>query len=120
MAGDNKWVKSVEEVAWHRNGVGGTGFYAVRFTADIEPDDGRLSGCDPTTGVKDAKWLAILFDAPGECAVICTDLLATKGVKFAGGNSWRGDGFEPELRAAIENTPSSGSIRVGPFALPIE
>jgi hypothetical protein len=32
-----KFVNQVQEVSWHRNGVGGIGFHAVRFTSDIDP-----------------------------------------------------------------------------------
>lgn len=118
-----KHVKTVQEVAYHRNGIGGTGFYAVRFTADIEPqseEDSKIWNTPATAGQKDANWLAIVFDEPGSCAVVCLDLIPTCGVKFAGGNSWRGDRFEPELRDAIKSTPLSGGIRVGPFCLPID
>ena len=116
-----KQVKHVQEVAYHRNGIAGEGFYAVRFVADIEPSDGR-EGDPPTSGRKDANWLAILFDGKGRCAVTCLDMIETAGVKFAGGNSWRGDVFEPELREAIraatESGTTSGGIRVGPFIVP--
>lgn len=122
----SKLVKSIQEVAWHRNGIMGEGFYAVRFTSDIDADDGTFGGklkkplYEPTDGKKDANFLAILFDEPGRCAVICLDLIPTCGVKFAGGNSWRGDHYETELRAAIETEQSSGSVRVGPFGVPTE
>jgi hypothetical protein len=113
-------IDSIDEVAWHRNGVGGRGFYAIRFTAGIEADDGKFSGCEATGAKIGLKWLAVLTDDPGECYVICTDLLETCGVKFAGGNSWRGDHYEPELRKAIEGQDGrhSGAVRVGPFCIP--
>lgn len=120
----SKLVNKILEVAFHRNGVGGRGFYAVRFTGDIQPDDGEMTGCKPTPGIKNAKWLGILTDDKGECYVICTDLLETCGVKFAGGNSWRGDRYEPLLRKAIqdaeETKTTAGGIRIGPFVLPTE
>lgn len=114
-------VNEVLEVSWHRNGIAGRGFYAVRFTSDIEPVGERESAMwnlPETHGQQSAKFLAILTDSPGECYVICTDLLETCGVKFAGGNSWRGDHYEPELRQAIATMQSSGSVRVGPFGFP--
>lgn len=103
-----KIVDEVLEVAFHRNGICGRGFYAVRFLSTVE-GKGKLN------------FLATLTDDPGECYVICTDLLPTCGVKFAGGNSWRGDHYEDELREAIKNygEKTSGSVRVGPFAIPI-
>lgn len=119
-----KLVNKVLEVSWHRNGVGGRGFYAVYFLADIEAvSDVEAETWNLTEGeaIKDAKWLAVLTDTPGECYVICTDLLATRGVRF-GANSWRGDRYEPELREAIKTTNdhTSGAIRVGPFCIPTE
>ncbi len=113
MRGDKKLINAVQEVAYHRNGVCGRGFYAVRFTADVEE-----------VGPKDANWLATLTDDAGECYVICLDLIPTCGVRFAGGNSWRGDHYEPELREAIkqhtEAGSTSGGVRVGPFCIPTE
>lgn len=119
---DKKLVNKVLEVSWHRNGVGGRGFYAVRFLGDIEtttPEEAKMWNFDASGEIKDAKWLAILTDDPGECYVICTDLLETRGVRF-GRNSWRGDRYEPELRAAIKatNDETSGAVRAGPFGLP--
>ncbi len=116
-------VRSVQEVAFHRNGIGGNGFYAVRFTSDvpvISEKESEFVNVPPTKGKNNANWLAILFDDPGSCAVICLDLIPTCGVKFAGGNSWRGDNFEPELREAIKNANTSGGVRIGPFCLPTE
>ena len=106
-----KLVKSVQEVAYHRNGISGKGFYAVRFTSDIEEDDGTLGGrippVHPTVAAHEsANWLAIVTDDPGECYVICLDLIPTCGVKFAGGNSWRGDHYEAELRNDIRELRS--------------
>lgn len=120
-----KLINQILEIAWHRNGVGGRGFYAVRFTSDIDAVDERTAktwNIPPGDGMKNAQFLAVVTDTPGECYVICTDLLATCGVKFAGGNSWRGDHYEPELRAAIDatNNVTSGAARVGPFGLPTE
>lgn len=98
----------VKEFSYHRNGVCGEGFYAVLFRHDPE-ENGVLE-----------DFLAILFDGSGQCAVIGLDRIAEMGVKFANGNSWRGDRFESELREAIKTGTSSGSVRVGPFGLPTE
>ena len=72
----------IQEIAHHRNGVGGDDFYAVRFR------DGKNN------------MLATVFASIGQCAVICLDLIPQVGVTF-GFNSWRGDTFEDTLRAAI-------------------
>lgn len=116
----DKLIRSVDEVSWHRNGVGGAGFYAVLFRADVpatKNEEARIFAITARDKIEDARWLGILFDEPGHCAVICLDLLEKCRVRF-GANSWRGDIFEPELRQAIEEIPSSGSVRVGPFGLP--
>ena len=117
-------VKKVLEVAWHRNGISGRGFYAVRFTCDIEgtsPEQAALWNIPASPPQPDANFLAVLTDTPGECYVVCTDHLAAHGVAF-GKNSWRGDHYEGELRAAIEAADgrTSGAVRVGPFAVPTE
>lgn len=120
---EKKLINRIEEVAFHRNGIAGEGFYAVRFTADIEPvsrQESNIWGMPESSGQRDARFLAILFDGPGQCAVVCLDLMESCGVKFAGGNSWRGDQYEPELRKAIETQQTSGGVRVGPFCVPTE
>ena len=43
--------------------------------------------------------MGVVFTEPGSCAVFDRDLLTIGNIKFAGGNSWRGDHFEPALRA---------------------
>lgn len=97
----------IQEIAFHRNGVCGAGFYAVRFR--WTPDD---------SGVEES-FLGIVFDGPGECAIIGLDRIASQGVEFAGGNSWRGDRFEDDLREAIKQKwRGSGGTRVGPFCVP--
>lgn len=81
----DEMVKKVHQVARHRNGIGGEPFYAVLFDG---PSGDRLLG--------------IVHDEPSYCSVIQAAPLSDSevGVEF-GGNSWRGDKFEPELRAAI-------------------
>ncbi len=124
MRVNKKLINAIQEVAYHRNGICGRGFYAIRFTSDIEgvtPAEAEMWNQVPGEPVKDAKWIATVTDTPGECYVICVDLLETRGVKF-GGNSWRGDHYEPELREAIkqhtEAGSTSGGVRVGPFCIP--
>ena len=90
----------VNEVAFHRNGICGEGFHAIRFT--YAPDG------------KPEHFLAIVFDTTGQCAVIGIDRLSEMGVRFAEGNSWRGDYFEHELREAIKKAQTG---RVGPFCI---
>lgn len=81
-----KNVKRIIQVAYHRNGVSGEGFHAVRFEAD------EVKG----------EMVAIVFKEPYHCAVLNVEMLSDPecGVKF-GANSWRGDRYERELREAI-------------------
>ncbi len=78
----------IQEVAYHRNGISGEGFHAVRFRWD--------------TGDGVENFVGTVFDGSGQCAVLSLDRIAQGGVAF-GFNSWRGDEVEPELRRAIKN-----------------
>ena len=98
---------TIKQVAYHRNGIGGEGFFAVLFESK---DNGLMC--------------AAVFAEAGQVAVYSAPLLSTVGVKF-GENSWRGDVYEPELREAIRAYEKSGkyaagSLRAGPFSVPIE
>lgn len=106
MKGDYVKIK-VSQVAYHRNGVGGEGFYAIRFN---DPEQGDM--------------VASVFDGEGRVAVYNIDLLKTDGVTF-GVNSWRGDHYESALRKAIKEHEeggkyAAGSVRVGPFSIPTD
>ena len=86
--------------SWHRNGVSGTGLYAILFNW--------------IDGSSTRRMVATLFDEPGSCAVLEVSQLANdNGVSF-GYNSWRGDRFEDDLRVLIEEKCFN---RVGPFSL---
>jgi len=75
----------IEEVAKHRNGVGGTPFYVVTFTLSTAPN----------------KMVAVVYDRPGHVAVFDRELLG-KGVIGFKLNSFRGDVFEAALRKVIK------------------
>jgi hypothetical protein len=77
----------VQEISYHRNGIAGEGFYAVRFR--WETDRGM------------ENFIGTVFDGRGQCAVLSLDRIAANGVAF-GVNSWRGDTVEAALRVAIE------------------
>lgn len=79
----------IEQVRHHRNGVSGESFAAVAFS------EGR--------GRNKRHLLAAVFDTPGHIAV----LSATPGTVA---DRWRGDDYEPELRAAIAAAEVDGSI----------
>jgi len=77
----------VTDIAYHRNGVRGNGFFVVTF---INKD-----------GNRNMHMVATIFEGIGDIAVLNVDLLAEGNIQFAE-NSWRGDNFEPELRSEIE------------------
>jgi hypothetical protein len=72
-------------IAHHRNGICGAPFDVVLFE-DTGPEGGRK--------------VAILFEGASFCAVLDVAKLAAGDIEF-GSNSWRGDKFEPGLRAAV-------------------
>ena len=78
----------VIEIAYHRNGVNGSGFHVVRFKWYERGERQNHN-----------NMLAIVFEAADHVAVLDADKLP---VIVFGVNSWRGDDFEPELRAAIK------------------
>lgn len=79
---------TIIDASWHRNGIGGEGFYAVLFN-DAEQGENN-------------PMIASLFDAPGYCAVYSVPLLSKGNIKFARGNSWRGDQYASELQPLVE------------------
>lgn len=81
-------IYKVNEIAYHRNGVNGNGFYAAKFTQ--------------RNGRQFQHMIAIVFEEKGNCAVFDQSLLGLGNIKFSE-NSWRGDEYEPELREAIES-----------------
>ena len=87
MANEN--IKIIE-VAYHRNGICGVPFYAVRFNADIDGTPRRM--------------VAIRFEEESyinpRVAVLDVDILSDVGVAF-GANSWRGDHFSTIVEDAI-------------------
>ena len=90
-------VKRVHQVSFHRNGITGAGFHAVLF-------EGQHNG--ESLG----EFVATVFTRPGNVAVLrVPDLLDPKAGVMFGKNSWRGDTFEPELRAAINRADKDGS-----------
>ena len=78
----------ITKLDYHRNGVAGNGFHVVLF----KWRDGD--------GVR-RQMVATVFSEPGSLAVLDIGETAAGNIDFAMGNSWRGDDFEPELRAAI-------------------
>lgn len=82
--------------SYHRNGIAGIGFFVVLF--DWKDNDGVRR-----------HMMAILHDtgsvdSSGYCAVLDVDETKRGNIVFAGGNSWRGDDFEPALKAVIRES----------------
>lgn len=83
----------VTHTARHRNGVGGEPFHVVMFTWNTH------------------RMAAFVFDTQGYVAVTCVTELAAGNIKFANGNSWRGDDFEDDLRKAITEWDAAETAR---------
>ncbi len=82
---------NILDIASHRNGICGAPFHAVLL------DDSEAPG---------QTKLAIVFDSSSHVAVLDVAKLAAGDIVF-GSNSWRGDVYEPHLRAAIQQHPSA-------------
>ncbi len=81
----------ITKITYHRNGVGGNGFSVVLFTWRDRD----------STPARTRDMVAVLFDQQGDCAVLDVDETAKGNVEYPQ-NRWRGDDFEPELRAAVK------------------
>lgn len=77
---------SIVSAAYHRNGICGAPFGVAIFD-----DDGQ----------EGSRKLGIVFEQPHHCAVFDLAKLTQGDIAF-GSNSWRGDNYEPLLRAAID------------------
>lgn len=77
----------IKKIAHHRNGICGEPFDIVLF-ADKQYRPMR-------------NMMAIIFETKTCVAVLDTDLLAGGVIEF-GQNSWRGDTYEADLRAIID------------------
>ena len=75
------WV-DLSSIEFHRNGISGAPFHVVRF--EYRPDG------DEEPGPR-YRLIAVVFDEPKHVAVTGP----RRGMK------WRGDDFEPQLRAMI-------------------
>ena len=82
----------IETIQHHRNGICGAPFHVLLFR---DPDEGRMLG--------------VVFGQEHHVAVFNLDKLAIGNIAF-GVNSWRGDRYEPSLRAAIaKNEPTTST-----------
>jgi hypothetical protein len=74
---------TIIDIAYQRNGMGGAPFATVLFE---------------DSGPEGSRKIAILFEAEYHCAVLDVAKLTAGDITF-GSNSWRGDQYEPLLRA---------------------
>lgn len=97
----NVTITSVEQCAYHRNGVGGIGFWAIIFHSpnDLNEDRRFLA----TVAAHDVEDHTAGRPVDPHVTVICLDLLDEYGVTF-GPNSWRGDAFFAPLCEVITGT----------------
>lgn len=94
----------IEEIAYHRNGVGGVPFYVLTFR-DMNEDGREMVGVvfphDIDSEKDDEQWLPTdgRYRNP-PTAVFGREMLG-KGIIAFGENSFRGDQFDLVLRRAI-------------------
>ena len=90
----------IVDASWHRNGIAGEGFYAILFDDE-----------------KNGRMIVTLFDEPGYCAVYHVNELTLGNIKFAQGNSWRGDEYAHVIRPMLKEwLKEQGTNRCGPFS----
>jgi hypothetical protein len=80
---------TIEDIAYHRNGISGEPFHVVTFSDDRDED------------VAGRNMIAIVFEINMATAVFDRNLIGEGIIAFME-NSYRGDHFDRELRAAIE------------------
>jgi hypothetical protein len=96
-----KLIHRIKKVDYHRNGVGGAGFYEVLFEMKDEDNPDKIRNMVATWfinpecyGADDEDvWFATFSPL---CAVYDVDALSD-----GTDNCWRGDNFEEEVRQAV-------------------
>lgn len=101
-------IEKVEQVDYHRNGVGGDGFWVVKFLQVADPVDPDCSQSNIPQ-----PMLAVVFDT-GDCsvAVFNRNLLKQDNIDFME-NSYRGDYFARELCQAINRRSYAQDLKRG-------
>ena len=84
--------RTLVKIAYHRNGVSGTGFHTIIF------DWCSFTGMQ---GSVVRRMQAVVFPGNGDCAVFEIAETAKGNIEFGHGNSWRGDYFEDDCRKWI-------------------
>ncbi len=78
-------IQRIIDIDFHRNGISGAPFHVILFE---------------DKGDEASRKVGIVFQSPQHVAVLDIAKLADGNIAF-GQNSWRGDVFEIELRAAV-------------------
>lgn len=89
----------IEQVEYHRNGVGGEGFYAITFE---DEENGRMVATVFPEYQFGPDGEELPVKGCGRTAVYSIPGLVESGVEF-GVNSWRGDVYETALIDAIND-----------------
>ena len=87
----------VKDIDFHRNGIGGIPFFVVLFN-DTEVPGGEMVAIIPSDAFRipdDGEF----HESP--CFVLEVNETAKGNIKFAQGNSWRGDNYYLPLRRSI-------------------
>ena len=82
----SEYIHKIDKMAHHRNGISGQGFTVVMFQ---------------NSGNK-APMIAVVFDDTEKHVAVFDFNLLKQGVIEFGSNSFRGDNYEHDLRAFIE------------------
>ena len=88
---------TILSAAYHRNGCGGMGFFAILFD---DAEHGRMiaslfNGFD---GLESSETEGEVI-----CSVFSVAELAAGNIAFGYGNSWRGDGYAAALRPLLRS-----------------
>lgn len=86
---------AVQNIAHHRNGVGGVPFYVVLFTDKDATKHQMVGICFEEDDPHGAGYVS------PHTAVLDLTETVNGNIAFGEGNSWRGDTYDPPLREAI-------------------
>ena len=93
-------------IDYHRNGVGGTGFYVVLFTIPNNPYETMLAVSFEREDAELKQY------HEGEIAILSVEKLADKNIEFRE-NSYRYEFFEKEIKKAIKEFITKERERLG-------
>jgi hypothetical protein len=95
-----KFVHKIEKIARHRNGVAGAPFWVVSFQGESDVKPGNAEPMVAVVFAKESDDGIMTTEFNPKVAVMNRNLIAENIIEF-GQNSYRGDRFDRELIAAI-------------------